>query len=140
MKQLLSLQCPGQSNIDISGLNKQDRDRIKEVGFDSWLDEISGQRSSKNKTLANNYNAAIKTIVVEAHNKSTSKLKPGSTGDVMCFAFLNLAKANKNIVTYEQCAVLCPAYPGDPVAWARQAGATVRTEKKNRRYIVEQYV
>lgn len=82
----------------------------------------------------------LDVLVGKTWQLGKSKLKPGSTGDIMCYAFLKLARENKNIVTYEQCAVLCPAYPGDPVAWARQAGAEIRTEKKNRRYVVVKYV
>ena len=68
--------------------------------------------------------------------KTTSKLKPGSIGDILAFAFLKLAQENNNIVTYEQAATLCPAYPGDPALWAREAGAQVTTERKNKRYVV----
>lgn len=153
MKRLLPLQTTGSGVIDTFGLNKADRLRIKEVGVDKWLDEISGVKLI---TTHDAVTVAVKLpefpkgigklkIPLEVSLGKTwqigkSKLKAGSTGDIMCFAFLKIARENKNIVTYEQCAILCPAYPGDPVAWARQAGAEVSTERKNKRYVVIKYV
>jgi hypothetical protein len=134
MSNPLPLQTGGRCYIDYSGLNKEDRLRIREIGLDKWLDEVTGH------ALARAYNKTVTTAAKEENKKSQSKLKPGSKGDVIAFAFFSLAKANKNIVTYDQCAELCPEYPGDPVAWAREAGAEVKTEKKNKRYIVVKYV
>jgi hypothetical protein len=33
--------------IDINGLNSSDRDRIEEVGFDIWLDEVSNSKAAR---------------------------------------------------------------------------------------------
>ena len=77
---------------------------------------------------------------VKVYERSKSKLKPGSKGDILAFAFFKLAEANNGYVTYEQTAILCPAYPGDPALWAREAGGEVITERKNRRYKVVKYV
>lgn len=37
------LQCHA---IDISGLNPCDRDRIEDIGFEVWLDEVSDQKAA----------------------------------------------------------------------------------------------
>jgi hypothetical protein len=34
------------NGIDINGLNKLDRNRIEEIGFNAWLDEVSTQKTA----------------------------------------------------------------------------------------------
>lgn len=114
--------------VDINGLNPSDRKRIREVGFEQWLTEV---RSGKKQVEAQQ--PAIQ-------QQAKSKLKPGSVGDTLATEFFRVARAHNNIVTYEQVAHMCPAYPTDPASWAREAGATVKTDRKNKRYLVEKYV
>lgn len=150
MRQLLPLQSQGTGWIDINGLNKSDQQRIRSVGLNKWLDEITGKTNGKLKVrvdpkmpkgLIKFEDSKGKTVgVITNVGTSKSKLKAGSIGDILAFAFLKLAQENKNIVTYEQTAILCPAYPGDPALWARAAGAEVITERKNKRYLVIKYV
>jgi hypothetical protein len=33
--------------IDINGLNRSDRDRIEQIGFNAWLDEVSTQKTAQ---------------------------------------------------------------------------------------------
>ena len=110
----LPLQTTWSSGIDWNGLNPEDRKRINQIGFSAWLQEITTKKPKQ-----------------EVKQRKLHKLAD---------EFFRLARENKDCVTYEQAAVLCPAYPGDPAAWARAAGATVQTEKKNKRYRVVKYV
>jgi hypothetical protein len=43
------LACNG---IDIGGLNPSDRERIEQIGFDRWLDEICNPRALKPKKIS----------------------------------------------------------------------------------------
>ena len=141
----LPLQTVGSPGIDINGLNKQDKQRIKEVGFDQWIDEITGHKKKKmnspqqlNTTKV--YTAAATRAINILAPVISSKVKPGSVGYPLAIAFFKLARENGNVVTYDQTAKLCPKYPGDPALWAREMGADVVTERKNKRYVVVKYV
>src|SRR5208282_541530 len=148
MRSLLPLQSQGTGWIDINGLNKKDQRRIKEVGFNQWIDEISGIKTLKDM-LGSKYRVEVQpqfchdTLEVKVTEVKdadlVSKLKAGSVGYELALKFFRLARANSNIVTYEQAAILCPAYPKDPALWARETGAEVITERKNKRYVVVKY-
>lgn len=145
MRTLSPLQTTGSAWINVNGLNKEDRDRIKQIGFNAWLDEVTGQ--TKNTKTNQQINIQIQKKAFELEKKeqviryeNSIKLKPGSIGYILAVEFFKLARANNGYVTYEQTAKLCPKYPNDPALWARQAGAEVITERKNKRFKVVMYV
>jgi len=121
---LPNLNCSWASWIDFEGLNKADRDTIKRVGFDKWLDQVTGAGKER-------------VMPVEKKAVEAAEVKGQKT---LGIKFLEIARANDNIVTYDQAKELCPDYPGDPVAWARSMGAQVKTQRKERTYRVEKYV
>lgn len=157
------MQCSWASGIDFNGLNKEDRQRITRVGFLTWLDEIAAPKSklltvpakiqigtqkitySAKQVIPTTQTKIAPTISVTPEAKiiqtqATNKVKPTSVGYPLAMEFIRLAKENKDIVTYEQCEKLCPAYPTDPASWARAMGLQIQTEKKEKRYKVIKYV
>ena len=136
------------NGIDLNGLNDADKKRISQVGFLNWLDEVSNVKTQPKKAIPVVSVAAaqqgpkklIATTTVATPQQSQNKVKPNSVGYPLAMEFIRLAKENKDIVTYEQCEKMCPAYPTDPASWARAMGLQVQTEKKFRRYKVLKYV
>lgn len=57
------LQTPGSAIIDIQGLNKEDRIRIRQIGVDAWLKEIDERKSIKpNKNKGENKEVSTTTV------------------------------------------------------------------------------
>ena len=46
----MNLECIWSAAIDINGLNREDRNRIAEIGFDRWLDEVADHQQAQPKT------------------------------------------------------------------------------------------
>lgn len=53
----------------------------------------------------------------------------GTSGRAMALAFEKIAKANGNVVTFEQAAQVNPKYPSDLAYYFRQAGGKCITSK-----------
>lgn len=43
----LPLRTPGSAQIELDGLNPEDRMRIQQVGFNQWLDEASKEQEQR---------------------------------------------------------------------------------------------
>jgi hypothetical protein len=123
-------QCSWQGPIDYDGLNLEDKEIIQQVGLDAWLDKLESTSRTPEKE---------KAVNIEALKKKFSLTKQ-TKAQIIAFEFLKLASQNRgNVVTYLEAAKIHPAYPSDCAFYARQIGASVATDRKNKRFKVISY-
>lgn len=139
------LQTSWSKGIDIDGLTDEEQKRIKKIGLNAWIDELS----AKNEKAVFKKSKEAHPSAAEVIAKLTGL--PPATGHKAAFLERKMTKAQKmamafiaaasgeGIVTYEAAAKINPKYPADPAYYARQSGWEVRTDRKNKLYKVGKY-
>jgi hypothetical protein len=152
---MAKLQSSWSRGIDLEGLNETDKKRIKQVGLNQWMDELSAkneksvtEKKSK-EVMPSAPMGAIKeqSAVTGVHRAETSAdpilelaISKLNKTQKQVVAFIKVSKENGGVVTFEQSAKINPKYPADPVYYARKAGWAVETDRKAKVFRVGAYV
>lgn len=142
------LQCSWSSPIDFDGLDAADKRRIQQIGIDKWIAEKKKSMNLKSKfktgekkvtdTAVKQAEVAKEAVIKQEVDKVIKEVtakppKEGSKGKMLAEKFLEIARANNGIVTYEQASAITK-YKEDLPYNARLQGHEVQTDRTNKCY------